>query len=320
MERQVCYCRSFFGNPIKVKKVLLTGAAGYVGHHAVRHLLANDYIVHAVTSKPITERSPRANLIRHQADLLNKKEIENLIGKTQPTHLLHFAWYVEHGKFWNAAENLDWLRASLFLAECFADSGGKRIVAAGTCAEYDWTSEHPFSENSTPRRPQTLYGAAKASLALTLERFAETKSCSFASGKLFFLFGANEQPVRLIPSVTRALLENKPAKTTHGEQIRDFLHVGDAAEAFVKLLESSVCGDVNIASGKGVKLKEIIDTIGEVTGKSELLDTGALDSIENEPPVIVADIKRLRDEVGFVRDFDLRTGLKETIDYWKNNL
>ena len=302
-----------------MKKVLLTGATGYIGQFAVRYLLAKNYVIHAVSSKPI-EQSESSDLIWHRADLLNEREAQALVEKTRPTHLLHFAWYVEHGKFWNAPENLEWLRASLFLAEQFVKCGGKRMVAAGTCAEYDWTQRGALAESSTDFKPQTLYGTAKAALAQTLEKYAKTAHFSFASGKIFFPFGANEAANRLVPSITRSLLENRLARTSHGRQIRDFLHVEDVAEAFTALLESDARGAVNIASGKGVELKEIIETIAETIGKPEFLRIGALKAAPDEPPEIVADVTRLRDEVGFAQKENLSARLRQTVEYWKNNL
>lgn len=300
-----------------MKIVILTGATGYIGQYAIRFLLEKNYVVHAVSTR---EKPKSDNVFWHKADLLNSSEIENLIRKIRPTHLLHFAWYVEHGKFWNAPENLDWLRASLFLARKFAENGGERFVAAGTCAEYDWTAKSAFVENETPMKPQTLYGASKYALDLTLTKFAETTSVNFASGKIFFPFGGNESPNRLIPSVIRSLLTDQTAKTSHGRQIRDFIFVENAAEAFVELLDGDVSGAVNIGSGKGVELKTVIEEIGRITGKSELLQIGALNSAPNDPPEIIADTKRLKTEVGYEKTFDLKSKLEETIDFQKKHL
>lgn len=299
-----------------MKTVLLTGATGYIGQYAIDFLRRKNYVVHAVSSKPQNNES-REDLVWHQVNLLDEEESKNLIKKVRPTHLLHFAWYVEHGKFWNAPENLDWLRSSLFLAKEFAESGGQRIVTAGTCAEYDWTAPSPFVEDKTPFCPQTLYGASKYSLDLTLDKFSKIANLSFATGKIFFPFGRNESPNRLIPSVIDNLLRNREAKTSHGNQIRDFMFADDVAEAFTALLDSEITGRVNIASGKGVKLKDVITQLGEITGRSELLRIGAIPASPNEPPEIVADTKRLNDEVGFKKDFNLEEKLTETVEQWK---
>jgi len=299
-----------------MKSVVLTGASGYIGQFAIRHLLDKNYIVHAVTSKSANYVNTE-NLHWHQANLLNDGETKNLIEKIRPTHLLHFAWYVEHGNYWNALYNLDWLKVGLQLAGRFAETGGERMVVSGTCAEYDWTKPSPFTEYVTPFNPQTLYGAAKSSLSLILERFAEVSRFSFASGKIFFPFGGNEADIRLIPSVTRALIKNEAAKISHGNQIRDFMFVEDIAEAFVALLDSDVRGAVNIASGEGVKIKDIAAEVAKIIGTPELLRIGAISVQENEPPAIVADVTRLREEVGWQKPFDLRKRLEETVNLWR---
>lgn len=299
-----------------MKTVLLTGATGFVGQFAISPLLAKNYVVHAVTSKPIHFEKTE-NLFWHQANLLDRNEITALIKNVRPSHLLHFAWYVEHGKVWNAVENLDWLEASLHLARQFAYNGGERFVASGSCAEYDWTEDGIFSEESTALRPRNLYGASKHALNLALENFAKVSNLSYAWGRIFYLFGANESPNRLVPSVINALLKNEPAKTSHGNQIRDFLCAEDVAEAFVALLESDVFGSINVASGKGIKIAGIVKQIAEIAGKPELLKIGALPSPKNEPLEMVADTTRLHREVGWQKDSDLTKSLEKTFQWWK---
>lgn len=302
-----------------MKTVLLTGATGFIGQFAVRPLLAKNYIVHAVTSKP-TNFETAENLFWHRTNLLDADETTSLIKTVRPTHLLHFAWYLEHGKVWNAVENLDWLPASIHLARQFVENGGERLVVSGTCAEYDWTVDGVYSEESTRLRPQNLYGASKHALNLTLENFAKVANLSYAWGRIFYLFGANESPKRLVPSVINALLKNELAETSHGNQIRDFLNVEDVAEAFVALLESDVFGSVNIASGKGVKIADVVRKIADIAGRPDLLRIGALPASKNEPLEMVADTTRLRQEVGWRKDFDLEKSLTETYQWRKKNL
>ncbi len=299
-----------------MKNILLTGASGYIGKFAIKHLLDGGNVVHAVSSKPFEGDSP-ANVAWHQADLLSPVETENLIKSVRPTHLLHFAWFVEHGKFWNAPENLQWLESSLHLAAKFVENGGRRMVAAGTCAEYDWAQQSPFAERTLPSHPQTLYGKAKRDMATALENLAAVSEFSFASGKIFFPFGADEQPSRLIPSVIRSLLADEPAAISHGNQVRDYIFVEDIAEAFAALLACEVEGAVNIASGRNTRLLEIVTDIAEIIGKPELLQIGVMQVSPNEPPEIAANVARLRSEVKFSKEFDLRERLKETVDYWK---
>ena len=108
----------------------------------------------------------------HRADLLDREQTSALMKAVAPTHLLHFAWYAEPGKYWHSEENLRWVEASLRLLRAFAGAGGRRIVIAGTCAEYAWTRETHCKEESTPLRPATLYGSAKHALHLVARSHA----------------------------------------------------------------------------------------------------------------------------------------------------
>ena len=122
-----------------------------------------------------------------------------------------------------------------------------------------------------------------------------------------------------MPSVVNSLLDGKEARTTSGEQVRDLLHVEDVASAFVALLDSDVEGAVNIASGTPLQLKDVVNAIADILGKSELVRLGALPERPHEPARLVADVQRLRDEVGWQPHYPLREGLENTISWWKAN-
>src|SRR3974390_723916 len=97
------------------KRVLLTGASGFIGSECLPFLAARGYDVHVLARKPAWDGAlPLQSLHYHQCDLLDQ-DCEALLAEIQPTHLLHLAWYAEHGKFWSALENLDWVAASLRL-------------------------------------------------------------------------------------------------------------------------------------------------------------------------------------------------------------
>jgi nucleoside-diphosphate-sugar epimerase len=117
--------------------------------------------------------------------------------------------------------------------------------------------------------------------------------------------------------VIRALLRNEEARCTHGNQVRDYLFIADAAAAFVALLDSGATGAVNIASGQPVTLKEIVAIIAEEIGRLDLLRLGAIPAPADEPPLLLADVRRLSDTVGWTPRRDLRAGLSETIAWWQ---
>ncbi|MDO9372327.1 MAG: NAD(P)-dependent oxidoreductase [Gammaproteobacteria bacterium] len=296
-----------------MKRALVTGATGFIGRHSLPRLRESGYEVHAVSSR----KSPQEhgeNITWHCANLLESGEIASLMEKVRPTHLLHFAWYAVPGKYWTAPENLAWVKATVGLMQAFSEQGGQRAVMAGSCAEYDWKFDY-CAEEFTPCRPATLYGACKYSTQILLDAWSRQVGISSAWGRIFFLYGPGEYPSRLVPSVINSLLHDEPARCTHGNQVRDFMHVEDVAAAFVGLLGSDVKGAVNIASGMPVPLKDVIYTIADYLNKRSLVQLGATPTSVGEPDALIADIGRLRDEVRFRPRYSLKEGISETIEY-----
>lgn len=318
-----------------MKKVLLTGATGFIGRQALAALVEAGGFdeIHAVSTRAAASdfasgtvndfdsKAAAASVRWHRADLLAGGQAKRLISEVRPTHLLHLAWYAEPGKYWTSPLNEEWLQASTELLRAFVEQGGERVVAAGTCAEYDWDADSGYcSESQTRLAPATLYGRCKLALYETLTGLARETGLSAAWGRIFFLYGAHEHPQRLVSSVIRALLKGEPARCTHGEQLRDFLYVRDVAAAFVALLESDVRGAVNIGSGEAVSLKSVVNRIGEKLDRSDLVRLGALPAPPGEPQLIAADVSRLRGEARWSPRYTLDAGLDASISWWREQM
>ena len=115
-------------------------------------------------------------------------------------------------------------------------------------------------------------------------------------------------------------MQERPAKCSHGEQKRDLLYVEDVASGFVSLLESNVTGAVNIASGKSVMIKDVIIQVVQKIGRLDLVKFGELPSPTNDPSLLIADTRRLREEVRWVPRFSLDEGLTKTVEWWKKTM
>lgn len=299
-----------------MKRVLVTGATGFIGRHTLAPLRACAGEVHAVSSSgPPAGWGGGEGVRWHVTDLL-APESAALVSEIAPTHLLHLAWYTAHGRFWSSAENLRWVAATLRLMQAFAEGGGERAVVAGTCAEYEWQRATHCVEALTPLLPATLYGAAKHATHIALASYGDTASFELAWGRIFFAFGPYENPRRLVGSLASALVAGRPADCSDGEQVRDFLYAPDLASAFVALLGSGVQGAVNMASGVPLRVRELVELVGAVSPHPELLRIGALAADRTEPESLTADVTRLRDEVKWTPSVDLRRAVQETVDWW----
>jgi nucleoside-diphosphate-sugar epimerase len=295
------------------KRVLVTGASGFIGQHALPELAARGYEIFALTRNAII---PEDDVTGLRADLLVPGEAERVIDTVRPSHLLHLAWNATPGQFWTALDNLDWVAGSLRLSSAFARSGGVRAVYAGTCAEYDWDYEE-LLEDETPLRPKTLYGKAKSALhQLVMEAASQTK-VSTAWGHVFFLYGPHEHGTRLIPQVISGLLQGSEIACTAGTQERDFMHVSDVARALVMLLDSDYEGSANIASGQCGALRDAIDQLARLACRDDLVRYGARPMPKGEPARIAASTRALN-EIGFVPRYGLNDGLLHTFEWWRS--
>lgn len=295
------------------RRVLVTGATGFIGRHCLDALQARGYEIHATTAGT----PPAQHEVRwHQVDLLDEAGTTALLATLRPDSLLHLAWYAKHGLFWQALENVDWVRASLSLLRAFIAHGGHRMVCAGSCAEYDW-SNGICGEDSTPLRPQGLYGVTKNAFHSIAAEAARRANISLAWGRIFFLYGAGEQAARLVPLIINAQLHGERVALTGGGLQRDYLHVSDVAAALVALLDSRVEGAVNIGSGQAVSIRAIADRLTARLGRPELVEFAAGDGSGKTIPLVVADTKRLSGELHWKPAIGLDQGLDLSIDWWR---
>lgn len=294
--------------------VLVTGASGFIGRHALRALCERGFTVHAVGRQH--SRRQDAVCEWHTCDLLSATEVTSVVRAIEPSHLLHLAWETTPGQYWTSAMNYRWVQASLELFRAFQEVGGQRLVAAGSCAEYDW--RYGFcSEATTPTDPSSLYGTAKDALRRLLLSWSQQEDVSSAWGRVFFLYGPYEHPDRFVPSAIRSFLRGETFTCMTGDHVRDYLYVQDVADAFVSLVSSDVTGVVNIASGRPRYVAEIAREIARQMHTESLLDVKTASATSGDAPLLVGDARRLLRDVGWTPIHDVSDGLSQTVQWWK---
>lgn len=280
-------------------RVLVTGATGLIGRHLAAPLAARGYEVVAL--------SRRGGDLR--GDLI--ADPEGVAERAGADHLIHLAWHDAPTGRWTAAENLDWVVATLRLLAAFARHGGKRAVLVGSCAEYDWTGAGRLAETA-PLRPATPYGAAKAATGMAAMGLAAALGLTLVWARPFFLYGPGEPRGRLFGDLIRGLAAGQPVACTDGLQRRDFLHAEDVAAALAHLLASDTEGAVNIGSGKAVEVREMIATLACAMGREDLVRLGARKRPADDPALIEADITRLA-ATGFRPCYTMETGIRAVL-------
>lgn len=302
-------------------KVLLTGAAGFLGAHVARRLVQEGCQVFCLT-RAASDLERLADLRDHLhlvvGNLLDEEGTARIVRQVRPELCLHLAWYAEPGLYLHSPVNVAYIGATLRLAQQLAEAGCRRLVAAGTVAEYD--SDYGYLSESTPTRPGTLYAASKTAAQIALAALAGPIGLTVAWARIFYIYGPGEHPKRFVPDVIGALLRGEPVRTTLGEQVRDYLHAADVAAALWAVAQSELTGAVNIGSGQPVTNRQMVLKLGELTGRPELVRFGDLPYRPGDPMFVCADVRRLRQSTGWQPAYDLESGLRQTVEWWRGKL
>lgn len=292
-----------------MRRILVTGARGFIGRQVTAALEAAGAEVHAVTSGA----PPEGTAVRwHRADILDAADRLALLDAARADTLLHLAWCARPPAYWRDPDNVRWVGATLDLARAFRERGGSRLVGVGSCAEYDWGHGYCV-ERRTPLVAATLYGTAKAACGQVLEAYGAESGLSTAWARLFFLFGPYDSPLRLVPSLVQKITAGEPARCTAGAHVRDFLYSADAAAAIAALLASPVTGPVNIASGAPIRVGDLAARVAAIAGRPDLL---TIEEGPAENALVAADVTRLREEVGWRPRHDAIEALEATVRWW----
>ncbi|MEE9369554.1 MAG: NAD(P)-dependent oxidoreductase [Pontiella sp.] len=299
-----------------MSKILITGAHGFMGSACLRVLAQCEDEIHAVGTRP-PDSLVDSRVQWHEIDMLDKDQVCDLINITRPEKLIHLAWGMTRksggGFDYESESHLSWIDVGRHLAETFEQAGGRRIVMAGTCIEYELDGRI-CRENSTRLKPDNIYGRSKYELQQQLHAFCDKTELSYAWGRVFDIYGPNENPNRLIPHVIRSILAGNRVKTTHGNQLRDYLYVDDVASALVALLNSSLDGPVNICLGEPARLKDLVIYIAKALNGENLLDIGAIPASAHEIDCLVGDNAKLVKGAGWKPCYSLEEGLDRTIE------
>jgi nucleoside-diphosphate-sugar epimerase len=298
--------------------VLVTGGAGFVGSQVVRCLVDSGVEVAALL-RPGTQRRRLAGVSRKvrllEADLADTTTIATQLASLRPEACIHCAWYAVPGEYLASPQNLDSLRSSLSLLEGLAAAGCQHVVGVGTCFEYEMASK-PLTEES-PARPTTLYAACKLAFSLIAAQRCAQLGMDMAWARLFYIYGPREDNRRLVPAAIKALSAGREFPTTSGEQVRDYMHISDVASGLAALSRRRMSGAFNVCSGQPVTIAGLMQTLGELLGRPELIRLGAYPRREGDPMYVCGDNHRLATEAQWSQRFTLREGLVDTIDWWK---
>ena len=288
------------------KKVLVTGATGLIGKELINPLKENGFEVYAIT---IDDVNPDNGVHWIKGNLFDSEFIKTAMESVKPNYLLNMAWATT-GDYLKSDINYKFLNAGIELLKYFKDNGGKRVIYTGTCFEYKF-KDAQLKESDELEPDKTVYTFCKNKLHEIAEFFCHMNNISFGYGRIFYVYGKNEDKTRLTGMVIDKLSKNEEVVVKSGNLYKDYMYAKDIANAFASFLDSEVTGTVNICTGKAISIKEYVLTIAKEMGKEKLIIFK--DEPSNQPPIIVGDNSRLVNEVGYENYYNLKNAIMEIL-------
>lgn len=305
--------------------VLVTGGAGYIGSVTVAALLERGHravVIDDLRSGHRDAVHPEASL--EIADVSDADAVGRIIDEHEIDAVMHFAASSLVGE--SMRDPLRYLRnnvaGSLSLLETALGRDVRRFVLSSTAALFGTPDGVPIAEDA-PVRPESVYGESKHLVERMLHWLARTAGLGYVSLRYFNAAGASERfgedhrpETHLIPLVLQAAAGLREAidiygtdyPTSDGTAVRDYVHVLDLADAHVLALEALAPGEerrYNLGNGAGFSVREVIEVVAEVTGRD--VPARAAPRRAGDPPRLVADARRIRQELGWApRHADLR--------------
>jgi UDP-glucose-4-epimerase GalE len=307
-------------------RILITGGAGYIGSHAVKLFLERGHDVWVYDNLAQGHRGavPAERLI--VADLAEAHRLDHAMVEHRIQAVVHYAAFALVGESVKNPSKYyqNNLVNTLGLLDVMRRHGVDRIVFSSTCATYGIPDKVPITEDEK-QRPINPYGNAKLAVELALADYAVAYNLGYAALRYFNAAGAaadgsigedHDPETHLIPLVLQAILGQRPAievfgadyPTPDGTCIRDYIHVDDLAESHLLALEKLKPGTqlkLNLGTGRGYSVREVIRTAEEVTGKKVPVKEGP--RRPGDPPALVAAAAKAQQELAWrPRYTDLR--------------
>ncbi|MEX2167781.1 MAG: UDP-glucose 4-epimerase GalE [Pirellulales bacterium] len=294
--------------------ILVTGGAGYVGSHAVKLLAERGHDVWVYDSLAEGHRQAVSAEKLIVGDLLDRAKVESELCKHQIEAVMHFAAFAYVGE--SVTDPAKYYRnnvvGTLSLLDAMRSCGAKRIVFSSTCATYGVPERVPIRE-AHPQQPINPYGFTKLAIERALADYCRAYELGYAALRYFNAAGAasdgtigedHDPETHLIPIILQAALGQRSHvdiygtdyPTPDGTCIRDYIHVEDLATAHLAAIEQVEPGielKLNLGTGNGASVREVIEACRAVTGRE--IATREVARRPGDPPELVADASAARE-------------------------
>jgi len=299
--------------------VLVAGGAGYIGSHTAKFLRNAGYVPVVLDNLCTGNRFALRYGPFLEGSISDAALVRRIVDQYQPQGAILFAGHIDVGESGRAPRK--YFHNNVSEAVCFLDAlldaGLNRVVFSSSCAVYGIQPKMPLSED-TPKDPVSVYAETKLFLEKVLQSYGSAYGLKYAALRYFNASGADHDgeigelhtpESHLIPLAIQAALGGSPLRifgedypTPDGTAVRDYIHVNDLADGHLRALRHLVGGGdsvaLNLGTGSGYSVRQVIDTVERISGKKVPFTMGP--RREGDAPELVCDPRRVRETLGWI--------------------
>jgi nucleoside-diphosphate-sugar epimerase len=294
-----------------MKRVLITGANGFLGRNLVEYFLKTDCKILAISRNfnNIKDILNKISFIQVENNQYNS--IVSDILKFEPDIVIHAAW--SGGNSYKNSNSLDQFSENIpqsnFLLKILKPNS--IFMGIGSFAEYG--ELNCKAEESQIENPTTFYGLSKLNFKEISKLYCSQNSIRWKWIRPCYIYGPGDVQTRLIPSVINKFLNKQPVNLDRCEVLIDYLYIDDFCEAILAITESSMDGIYNVCSGLEYNLQDVIKNIHDIMGRPSPLTFNCFASRELSSSYICGNNEKLKTHSSWLPKIDLRCGLIKTI-------
>ena len=305
------------------KRVLVTGAEGFIGSHLTRRLVQEGALVHALVQKDSSLwriEDCIDKLVVLKTDITDPTSLQSSLPRLQPQIVFHLAALVDVSRSWELIAPLvrTNIMGTIHLLSAVKDSPLEAFIHTSSSEEYG-AMPSPIEE-ARRESPISPYSFSKLASTHFCQMAARTFDLPVAVVRLFPVYGPFQDSSMFIPSAISDLLLKKAFKMSPGEQMREFTYVDDVVEAYLKV---ACCPQargelLNVGSGVAHRIKDVVEIIRRLVGGNANVAVGALPYRKGEGSEIFCDNSKIRQLTGWSPHISLEEGLRLTVDWYKS--